>query len=916
MLNVSKAMTASAVKKYYPDNYFINASNLPGIFGGELMKEWGLKGKIVEKEAFERITDGYDPLTGADLTQERRENRRAANDITISAPKDFSLIYLAEKDEAKRAKLLKIFVESCDWIMTKMEADAATRVRIGGADDDRTTANWGYAGFLQFDSRPESKPGEDKKEPAVPTIQIHRHHTVFNLTRDPVEQRIKALQIGLVKENADLWMPLFHNELARRVRELGYGIRREKETGSVGFAIAGVPRALVMKHSPRRLTIKEAKKRIEKAFDDPEANEKLAKELGITERWRIELLKEARKKGLLAELAVITRKHKQKDLSQKDLLAFLERQLSPQDRAVLQMAKGQRGWKTTDADAMAYAIEHLSYWRNVIPEKKLLAEALRYGVGSVTLDGLKQEMKRQGVMVDKHGLATTRQLRGQEAFITRMTREGKGKKRPVVAESLDVRRLVAALAGEKAAAELGKQQESSLRALVGSRDLVNVVDAGQGTGKTTMMEHYARILDRYQVPATWLGTTHTAVDELNARGLPAMTLAHFLHSKEAQRAAARSRIILDESSMLAHRDAYQLFLYAKEQGCRLDFVGDSKQYKSPVAGNTMELLRRYGGIAPITMTDTKRQQGRLKAAMEAIRDGKVLDGHQILHELKMVHEFPLDQLTQKAADLYLEWSAKGQDVPVISPTHLQAGDIAQRIRVGLRGRGELSGEDKIVRRLVNLNWSPAQLKDAKKGGGEEGVVLLRYGAYREDTQTLAVGDLVKTTMGGKTKDGKHTLKNGQKHRIAGFTETGDPVLSNGWVVDKDWGGLVPRYVSTGQGAQGITAPRAIVVYGTPSLVATRQEGFYVPVSRVREEVAVLTDSNAALREAIQKQDTRKFAMELFEEPERRPHKVSLPERLKKHVALMRRRLVFEEARERSLPRPELTPAPLHHSRGL
>src|SRR5262249_5345943 len=145
--------------------------------------------------------------------------------------------------------LLQAFVESCDWIMAKMEADAAARVRVGGADEDRRTGNWADAGFLQFDSRPDG-------ETELPVVQIHRHHTEFNLTRDPVEQRVKALQIGPVKENADLWMPLFHNELARRVRELGYGIKREPETGIVGFGIAGISRGLIDAWSPRRQTIK------------------------------------------------------------------------------------------------------------------------------------------------------------------------------------------------------------------------------------------------------------------------------------------------------------------------------------------------------------------------------------------------------------------------------------------------------------------------------------------------------------------------------------------------------------------------------------------------------------------------------------------------------------------------------------
>src|SRR6266404_2352588 len=176
---------------------------------------------------------------------------------------------------------------------------------------------------------------------------------------------------------------------------------------------------------------------------------------------------------------------------------------------------------------------------------------------------------------------------------------------------VDVRRLVAALAGEKAAKDLGDQQESSLGALIGSRSVMNVVDAGQGTGKTTMLEHYARILAYHKVGARWLSTTHTAVDELKAKGLPAMTVAHFLQSKEAQRAAAGTRIIVDESSMLAHRDNYQLCAYAQASGCRLDYVGDSRQYKSPVAGDSLALLMRYGNVAPITMTKTHRQSGRL-----------------------------------------------------------------------------------------------------------------------------------------------------------------------------------------------------------------------------------------------------------------------------------------------------------------
>ncbi len=874
MLNISKAMTAGTVQSYYQEggrDYYLDARNPPGIWGGKLAREFGLQGEV-QKGQFDRLADGYHPITSEDLVLRRNENRRSANDITISAPKPLSLLYLATKDE----RLLKAFVESCDWIMDQMEGDAATRVRAGGADHDSKTGNWAYAGWLHFDSRPDDKTH-------MPVIQIHRHHTVFNLTKDQEADRITALQIGKVKENADLWMPLFHNELARRVRQLGYGITLEPETGIVGFGIAGIPRELIDRNSPRRQTILEAKERI-------------AKQEGITDPERL--------RRLQAELARLTRRHKQQDVSREELWKVWERQLSPGDRAILRGAKGKQGRVVTDAEAVCYAMEHLFHQKPVVPEKKLLAEGLRYGAGSVTLDGLKKEFKRQGVHVID-GMATTEAIRDQETFLIRFARDGRGKKRPVVAEPVDVGKLLEpARAGHKAI-ELTDEQSAAIRTLVGSRDRLNIVDAGQGTGKTTMLEHYGDILARHHVRTTWLGTTHTAVDELKEKGLPGMTLASFLASQEAQRKAAGSRIILDEASMLSQGDAYRLCRYAEAHDCRLDFVGDSKQYKSPVGGHTLELLHRYSGVVPITMQKTMRQQGQLKEAMEAIRDGKVLDGHDTLKQLGMVHELPLAELTQKAAELYLQWSAKGENVPVISPTWAQAGEIASRIRQGLRERGELTGEDHSVRRLVNLNWTPAQIAEARKHGGGD-VILQRYGAYREDTQALAIGERVRTTMGGQSKDGKHRLRAGQRYRIAGFTAENDPILSNGWVVDRQWGGLSQDYVRTGQGWQGATANKAIVVYGSPSLVATKMEGFYVPVSRVRKEVAVLTDSNAALREAIQRQEKRLSATELF--AGRGRQKSPLRQRLGKHLAFMRRLADFARTHERRPPDRQRTPS--------
>ena len=77
----------------------------------------------------------------------------------------------------------------------------------------------------------------------------------------------------------------------------------------------------------------------------------------------------------------------------------------------------------------------------------------------------------------------------------------------------------------------------------------------------------------------------------------------------------------------------------------------------------------------------------------------------------------------------------------------------------------------------------------------------------------------------------------------------------------------------------------------------------MPVSRVRRQVAVLTDSNAALREAIQRQDKRKFALELAD---REREQAALAERLRNHMIVIRRQEVFARTHERASPAPERT----------
>ncbi len=64
-----------------------------------------------------------------------------------------------------------------------------------------------------------------------------------------------------------------------------------------------------------------------------------------------------------------------------------------------------------------------------------------------------------------------------------------------------------------------------------------------------------------------------------------------------------------------------------------------------------------------------------------------------------------------------------------------------------------------------------------------------FSVYDAECIGLSVGDTIRLTGGGKTIDGRHKLNNGATYQVAGFTEEGGIVLSNRWVIAKDFGQL-------------------------------------------------------------------------------------------------------------------------------
>ncbi len=186
----------------------------------------------------------------------------------------------------------------------------------------------------------------------LPDPHWHKHLLVWNATYDPVEQRIKAGQLGDVVRDKGYYRAAFYSRLAEKLERLGYVIDRR---GGNDWEIAGVLPATIDQLSKRTAQI-----------------EQQAEEQGITD---------AARKG---ELGAKTRAKKQKNVTLAELRKRWYEELSDAERRALAAVYGKTiaaGAGVTASDAVAFAIAHCSEQESVIPERELKRVALLHGLG-------------------------------------------------------------------------------------------------------------------------------------------------------------------------------------------------------------------------------------------------------------------------------------------------------------------------------------------------------------------------------------------------------------------------------------------------------------------------------------------------------------------------------------------------------
>jgi len=846
MIRITQQDSAKDAKRYYATaDYYSEGQELVGSWGGKGATRLGLEG-TVDKFSFERLCDNLDPRTGEPLTVRTRTERTVGYDFTFSVPKSVSLLYAMSGDQG----IMDAFRSAVDETMRELEAEMKTRVRKKGQDTDRVTGNMVWAEFIHTTSRPVD---------GVPDPQLHAHVFAFNTTWDKEEERWKAGQFRELKRDAPYFQAAFRVRLANKLQDIGFSVTRKRDD----FEIAGIPADVLKRFSRRTALI-----------------EKVAQEKGITDPDR---------KG---ELGAETREKKGAAAPWDSLRKQWDSRLTDRERET--MAAVHRRENVAERPerrerlAVNHAIEHSFVREAVVPERKLLTEALKRGLGAVTVDGVASEVRQRPLIrrdVAGRKMATTKDMLALESGLIDFARDGRGRCRPLGNPERPCSR-----------DWFNEGQKAAVRHVLGSRDRVMIIRGVAGTGKTTLEQEIGEALTETGRPVVAIAQSVKASREVlrqEAGFTMADTVARFLKDKYMQEAARNGVILVDEASQLGSVDMAGIFSAAEAMNARVVLVGDRRQHRSVTAGEPLKLLEESAGLRVAEVTDILRQQGNYKKAAKALSEGRTEEGFEELDKLGWIKEVADSERYQQLADAYLATVAEKKrggehkSALVVSPTHAESDRITAAIRAGLAAQGKLGPE-----RTIQA-WVPAHLTNAQKSdatelepgcllqfhqnakGFKKGSRLIldegskpptefaeRFDVYRPAQLTLAVGDRARVTASGKTKDGKHRLSNGSLLTIQGFTKSGDIVVDHGWIIDRDFGHLAHGYVVTSHASQGVTVDKVFVGVSSESFPATYQRTAYVAVTRGKEQAQIFTDDRAELLKAITRPDNPLSATEL------------------------------------------------------
>ena len=579
MLSIGALSSAAQGASYYErDGYY--AKDDPehreaSGWAGKGAEELGLKGPV-DPGTFRAVLEGKVPDgSGTELGRRGKDGEilhRPGRDLTFSAPKSVSLAALVGGDKRIVDVHDRAVAAALDWI----EKNAA-ETRMKDPDTGRMVRT-GNQKIVAATFRHDTSRNLDP--------QLHTHAVLANMVKGE-DDKWRSMANEKLYDSKMLLGALYRAELARGLKDLGYGIEKTHADGR--FEIAGVPREAIEAFSSRRAEIEAAME--ERGLGASADNPRIAERAALMTRASKRDIDRDELRGVWQRQAADI------GLDAGALVAgAVERSASPEREAVAEPGTGTDGVGTSEREAavepasgtgrtpepeapplpdigdgydgaaaptrtpaengppgrqdgrgpeletapdttppspareaVAWAMAHLSEREAVFSRAGLLTAALAHAPGAVLVGDVEREVAR----LEKEGALHAVDIPGAENSLA--TDRTVGEERETVAlMHAGQDRGRAPMRGWQVQGHLNKGpltagQKEAVKLILSAKDRTVGVQGYAGTGKTTMLDRARTLAEKKGWRMAGLAPSASAVQTLASEaGIESETLQRFL----------------------------------------------------------------------------------------------------------------------------------------------------------------------------------------------------------------------------------------------------------------------------------------------------------------------------------------------------------------------------------------------------
>jgi len=878
--NITKHQAVNYYKK--DDYYATKALGIPGLeqaaeltWGGSLSKELGLVG-AVDHETLKKVLDGQYP-NGQTLRGRREKNgketKRAGFDIPLEAPKSLSIAAL-EGGDNKLIELHNLAAEAA------IKLTASTIGCRRGKDGQRyeQTGETLYMKTLHAVNR--------EQEP-----HLHTHAVFFNITKNSDGQLQRSTTDNMF-ESQKLIQAHYHSVLAQLLAENGYSFTFDKDYIP---QLSGFSREHMLAHSKRTLEI----------------DAELARQ-GLTRETATAKQKDYINKKLRKKKEDVTAETPKQWAAASKAAGFDTAKALEASRIKSKDIEARGDYGTRKAEEVLKQALASNTERNFLTTKeKVLARALNLSKGKLSLSKLNEvynEQVEKGIIIESHGdkrkctTITTKEALDIEKRIVKHMENGKNSVRPVLTDEK-----VEELLNSKYS-HLSDEQRNVFKLIMTTRDATIFISGAAGTGKTTAMTPAVEELRNAGKEVMGLGPQWSAVLALEIAGIESKTTDSFLKKTEDHGGYHPDRVYLvDEAGLMGSKKLEDIQRIAKNQGARIVFVGDTKQYKSVLAGSGAELLEEHG-ISTAKLTKMIRQRNSPEPVRVAVQTS-LEDTRKALEILDKSGRLIESKKPEEAAvrDVLKEGGFKGAFVE--AATHATIADITKEAR---KQTGQDKKEQHTLKTFVpdrdrteadtkNLEILHTECegkdirvrKEYKQLGLEAGETLKLEKVYPESgnlklkkedgTEITVRHDRFKNFDIGEAKE--INVAEGERLRLTGNGFLEDKILKHSnatiekiegkkafLVFDDDKRVEIDMskpqefdygYARTGHATQGMTIGRVYTIYKKDDNVT--QTNPYVDLSRTKGEAKTYTDDKESLLKKSERSSKKEQAHDIYKD---------------------------------------------------